>query len=713
MNLQRLLEPRTIAVVGASPEPKKIPGMIIDFLRKSGFGGKVYAVNPRYEKIHDYPCFPNVDALPEVPDLVVVVIPVAAAFDAVEAAARRGVPFCLLMSGGFGEGRTGDVGRERHKRLLALCRETGMHVVGPNTVGMVNFLHRMPLTFADWYGRDTGQRGGVAIVTHSGSVGGLIFSSLQLNRIGVDYWVGLGNEATLETADFISHFAGVPGVHTVVCYMEGVQSGRNFMAAAEKARQAGKRVVLVKAGDNPESVRSTLSHTGKNPSSGTVYAGALRQCGVVQVHSLAELAYAMTLITACGERLGDRVGIMSASGGANSLIADHIVNAGLQIPELPPALQEQLNQVIPEYGSSLNPVDLSADVISRPEILNGTLALLKDEPGVDVWMVFGRPVIDRYAQTLIDFARQSPKALVVCCGVPLAPETHALLLDNGIAVLPDPELCLRALASVRRAAMRPGSALKIDAVELEGSGGPGVINVALEHDRDFGDTIALSAVPAFGLPGRRVVRVLPATALDLEDAVLELAALEGGLPAATEELVAALYSLTRLHAGTQAHVDLTVEAGRVRRCELRSDKGGGRPRFRTFTTDIGFKIEEWRDGFGRISLPLNPGLQNAYGVVHGGVIMTMMDMLTSMVGLYCTVKGNRRYSMTVSLNTQFIGQSRTGRLIGTGQRSAAGRKLFFATGEIRTEEGALVATASAVHRYRTGSENPEGMPKLR
>ena len=127
-NLQRLFEPRSIAIVGASPEPKKIPGMIVDFLRKSGFAGKVYPVNPRYEKIHEFTCYPNVDALPETPDLVVVVIPVAVAFDAVEAAARRGVPFCLLMSGGFGEGRTGDAGRARHARLLESVRQGIDHV---------------------------------------------------------------------------------------------------------------------------------------------------------------------------------------------------------------------------------------------------------------------------------------------------------------------------------------------------------------------------------------------------------------------------------------------------------------------------------------------------------------------------------------------------------------------------------------------------------
>src|SRR5687767_1804674 len=269
--------------------------MIVGFLVKSGYAGRVYPVNPRYEKIGELACFPSIDALPETVDLVVCVVPVAVAFDAIEAAARRRVPFCLLMTGGFGEGRTGAEGDARKARLLAICEESGMHVVGPNTVGMVNFRGRVPLTFADWYARDTGQRGGVAIVTHSGSVGGLIFSALQLNGIGVDYWFGLGNEATLETADFISHFGADPAVHTVICYMEGVQNGRNFMRAAEDARRAGKRIVVLKAGGHPESARSTRSHTGKNPTDGEVYAGVFRQLGVIQVASLAELSYVMML----------------------------------------------------------------------------------------------------------------------------------------------------------------------------------------------------------------------------------------------------------------------------------------------------------------------------------------------------------------------------------------------------------------------------------
>jgi acyl-CoA synthetase (NDP forming) len=612
MDLQSLLEPRSVAIVGASAEPNKISGMILGFLAASGYAGRVYPVNPRYPRIGDLACYPSVDALPERVDLLVCVVPVAVAFEAIEAAARRGVAFCLLMTGGFGEGRTGAEGEARQQRLLALCKRTGMHVVGPNTVGMVNFRARLPLTFADWYARDTGKRGGVAIVTHSGSVGGLIFSSLQLNGIGVDFWLGLGNEATLESADFIAYFNSDPAIHTVICYLEGIRSGRKFRQAAEEARRRGKRIVALRAGGHPESARSTRSHTGKPATASDVYAGVFRQTGVIDTASLAELSYVMVLLTTAGARPGPRVGIISASGGACSLLADHVIDGGLELPELPAGLQEALDRVIPQYGSSLNPVDLSADVVSRAEILHGTLAALREDDSIDVWLVFGRPIVDRYYPALIEFAQASGKAVIVSCGVPLEADVHDALLTGGIAVLQDPELCLRGLGKIQRAAgARPVAPTRRGAGEavldsrlrgndgnggndgsgvndgsdvapakaraedtsldsrLRGNGGSSgndgssdpqgnevaAVRAAVENDRDFGPVLALSS----GVAARRVVRALPASIDDLCDAAQELAVMDKRLSGSLERIVKWLQGwIASNPPGTEARVDLTL-----------------------------------------------------------------------------------------------------------------------------------------------------------
>jgi len=584
MNLDRLLKPSSVAIVGVSADANKISGILLNFLRKSGFAGRIYPVNPRYEMIGELPCYASVEALPETVDLLVCVVPVAAAFDSIIAAAQMKVPYCLLMTGGFGEGRSGDVGNERRERLLEICRRTGMQIVGPNTVGLVNFVERMPLTFADWYGRDTGQRGGVAIVTHSGSVGGLAFSSFQINRIGVDYWIGLGNEATLEAADFIDHFSDDPCVHTIVCFMEGVKNGRNFMAACEKARLAGKTVIVLKAGKSPESVRATLSHTTKDPTSADVYAGIFRQLGVVEVSSLSELTYVAKLVTGPGRLNGNRIGILSASGGACSLMADQAVSAGLAMPELPLELQERLNRTIPEYGSSRNPVDLSADVISRREILDSTLLAISSEKDIDAWIVFGRPVIDRYHEDLAAFSKSSSGAVIVSSGVPLAPAVEKSLSDAGVAVMDDPELCLRALGALHRAGFASnmpardwigpaenagdnGQAMRLlEENRLESAEALPVLRVTTEEDRDFGMILTLSPIFPSGIAGRRVVRALPAGARDMEDMAHDFAKSEGHLPAPAATIEWGLATVARAgtsnSGGTEIAVDLAVSGDR-------------------------------------------------------------------------------------------------------------------------------------------------------
>ncbi|MGH8639319.1 MAG: hypothetical protein ACREUZ_19460, partial [Burkholderiales bacterium] len=390
---------------------------------------------------------------------------------------------------------------------------------------------------------------------------GLIFSALQRDGIGVDYWFGLGNEATLESADFIAHFSADPSIHTVICYLEGVRGGRKFMQAADEARRRGKNIVALRAGGHPQSARSTRSHTGKLPAAFDVYAGVFRQLGVIDVASLAELSYAMVLLTGVGARLGPRVGIISASGGACSLLADHVIDAGLELPELSPALQEALDRAIPEYGSSLNPVDLSADVVSRAGILHGALGALRENDSIDVWLVFGRPIVDRYYPALVEFAQASGKATIVSCGVPLDQKVHDALLAGGIPVLEDPALCLRALGRIQRAAgtspvvpVKTGAQVLLDS-RVRGNDDRIELHVAIEEDRDFGPVLALSS----GVMGRRVVRALPASTDDLRDAAQELAAIDSRLCGSLDCIVGSLHDWIESNPlGTEARVDLAL-----------------------------------------------------------------------------------------------------------------------------------------------------------
>jgi acetyltransferase len=564
MSLDRLFTPASVGIVGASADAGKISGMMVEFLRRSGFTGRVYPVNPRYEEICGWRCYKSVEDLPEVVDVLVVVVPVTAALQVLASAGRRGVPFVVLMTGGFGEGASGDLGEARLGQLADICRGTGLRVVGPNIVGMVNFRANLPLTFADWYGRDTGQRGGVAILTHSGSVGGLIFSSLQLNGIGVDYWIGTGNEVNLEVADFIDHLSDDADLHTIVCFMEGVLDGRRFMQAAEKARQAGKRIVVLKAGESAASRRSTRAHTRKQSTDADIYAAVFRQLGIIQVFSLEELTYTLKLLAAGVRQVGGNVGIIAASGGSCSLIADHIVRAGLALPELPPDMQQALSASIPDYGSTLNPVDLSADVVARREILLNVFATLARDTLIDAWVIFGRPIIDRYYADISAFVRDTGKLVLLSSGVPLPAEVEAALRLDHVPVLQDPELCMRALGAIHRAGgadtgpvrawiefrgrVAGSQSIARQAVgdllarhRLRPAVAPAtpVFCISLVQDKDFGPVLLVGEI---GNPARRVACALPADATQLEAITRDLLPDGDGSLAGALQAVAALYS---------------------------------------------------------------------------------------------------------------------------------------------------------------------------
>lgn len=570
MSLDRLFAPQSVGLVGASADAGKLSGMIVTFLQRSGFAGRVYPINPRYQEIGGWPCYASVDALPETVDVLVVAVPAAAALQVLDAAGRRGVPFAVLMTGGFGEGASGELGQERLRHLKEICARTGLRIVGPNIVGMVNFRGNLALTFADWYGRDTGLRGGVAILTHSGSVGGLIFSSLQLNRIGVDYWVGTGNEATLEIADFIEHLSGDDGLHTIVCFMEGVLDGRRFMRAAEHARRAGKTIVVLKAGESADARRSTRAHTSKHSTDADVYAAVFRRLGIIQVFSLEELTYVVKLLAVGARRAGANVGILSASGGSCSLIADHIIRSGLAMPELPVAMQQALATDIPDYGSRLNPVDLSADVVARRDILVNVFATLAKDTLIDAWVIFGRPIIDRYHADIGRWVRETGKLVLVSTGVPLSAEVEQALLEDHVAVLRDPELCMRALGAIhragpleashatdwdgyppRRAAAHPLDDAAAHTLLARHGLAQGMAATAfclrVRQDPDFGPVLLISG--ATGSLADRAVCVLPAG----DDAIRAACASIG---AAT--LLGAAQAICRLYASETDIADVTV-----------------------------------------------------------------------------------------------------------------------------------------------------------
>jgi acyl-CoA synthetase (NDP forming) len=452
--IDRLLEPRSIAVIGASTDPKKLTGMLLTFLGGSGFAGAVYPVNPRSAEINGLTCYSSIAAVPEVPDVAVIGVPGDTAVAAVRECAEIGVPAVVMLSGGFGEGSDPSPdGARRTAEVTEICRRSGLRLVGPNTTGVVNFERSTPMTFADWYARDTGSRAGVEILAGSGTVGGLVFQMLQRAGVGVNHWIGVGNELDLNVAAFVDYFAERESTRVIVCYVEGLVAGQEFFEAAVKARRAGKSIVVLTAGRSDASRRSMLSHTGKVSSSSAIYSGIFAQLGIVETRSIEETAYVAKALLA-GLAVGDgRIGMVSASGGIGTILTDQAETAGLHVDRLPDPVRQELAGVVPLYGAADNPIDLSADAVFRPELFSGVLDVLGRAEGVPgTWVVAGRATVDRYYPQVLDFAAGSSLEVAVCPGIALAPGVDAVFAEAGVAVLDDSELCMRALGRIAGAA---------------------------------------------------------------------------------------------------------------------------------------------------------------------------------------------------------------------------------------------------------------------
>ena len=454
--IDSLIEPRSVAVVGASGDPKKLTGMLLAFLGGSGFDGAVYPVNPRYASLNGVTCYPSISEVPEVPDVVVVGVPGDAAVATVRQCADLRVPSVVMLSGGFGEGSDPSPdGARRTAEVREICRASGLRMVGPNTTGIVNFERSVPLTFADWYARDTGLRAGVEILAGSGTVGGLLFQTMQRAGVGVNHWIGVGNELDLNVAAFVDYFADRESTKVIVCYIEGLADGAAFFDAAVKARSRGKSIVVLTAGRSDASRRSMLSHTGKVSSSASIYSGAFAQLGIVETRSIEETAYAAKALLAGLTVADGKIGMISASGGIGTILTDQAESAGLRVDRLPAVVRQDLATVVPSYGAADNPVDLSADVVFKPELFTGVLEVLGRSAGVPAtWIVAGRASIDRYYRQVIDFAAGSTLDIAVCPGIALAPEVDAALAGAGLAVLDDSELCMRALGRIAAAGDR-------------------------------------------------------------------------------------------------------------------------------------------------------------------------------------------------------------------------------------------------------------------
>ncbi|MGE0329172.1 MAG: acetate--CoA ligase family protein [Ramlibacter sp.] len=423
--LDALFAPNAIAVIGASDDVTKIGGRPLQFLLKYGFAGGIYPVNRKGGTVQGLAAYASVADLPEAPALAVIAVPPQAVPEAVRDCAARDVRAAVVLSAGFSE--LGEAGAVLQQEIGALARAGGMRVVGPNCLGSVGVAHKAIATFSVALESGLPDAGPVGIVSQSGNLGSYTMRMASERGAGISRLLTTGNECDVDIADAIASLAVDPATRVILCCMETCRSGSRLVQALGLARAAGKPVVVLKVGVSDAGSAAAASHTGALAGSDAVFDVVLRNAGAIRVGSieqLIEVGHALAVVGADRLPRGNRVAVLTASGGFGVLLADAASAQGLALPALAQRTQQQVLAAVP-LASPANPVDMTAQVSSRPEVLAQVLGAVVQDAGCDALILqsanaFHMPRLrDVFLAALQQVRAAHPARLILlCCRAP-------------------------------------------------------------------------------------------------------------------------------------------------------------------------------------------------------------------------------------------------------------------------------------------------------
>ncbi|MEN9629282.1 MAG: hypothetical protein RJA10_2509 [Pseudomonadota bacterium] len=447
--IQALIRPRSIAIVGASADLSKINGRPLRHLLHKGYAGRILPVNPKYAEIAGLPCVPRIEALPEPADLAIVAVPAAEVLASVDALGRRGVRSAVVFSSGFGE--TGPDGLALEQAVADCAQRHGLVLCGPNCLGFVNAFDHVYATFSQYADGDTGA-GPVAFVTQSGAFGTAIAALARQRGLGLGYFINTGNQADLDFTDLMGAVIDDPRITVAAGYLEGLADGAGLVRLAERCHALGKPLVLTKVGRMASGQRAAASHTGALAVADAVFDAVIRQHGVLRARNEEQMLDMLQALAQPRRPQGLGLGIATQSGGAGVMMADRAEEVGLRVPELAPATQQRLLQVMPAFGAAGNPVDVTGQFIARPELLRESVVALLDDPAIDVgivWLQLMTAHVDTLVRIFCEIRDRTTKPWFVCW-VAAPAEALTRLRAEGITVFSAGERAVEAVAALAR-----------------------------------------------------------------------------------------------------------------------------------------------------------------------------------------------------------------------------------------------------------------------
>jgi acetate---CoA ligase (ADP-forming) len=434
--LRALLDPKAIAVVGASPRSGP-SSRVISNLRDAGFKGGIFGVNPRYPDVLGYKCFASVADLPKEVDCLVVAVAAETACSVLEQGHAHGISAAVVLSAGFGEGN----GLDRRAERVRAVADKGMAICGPNCFGLINV--RSGAAAFSGVAPKAMAPGNVALISQSGSLGNFAFGPLVRDRkLGFSYFISCGNQIGTTVEDYVDALVDDPAVTVIACVIEALKKPDKLSRAARRAHALKKSLVFFQVGTSATGQAMIRSHTGALAGNTEVLRAFLRQCGIVQADSYDQFVETVELLANApfDLTLGDEVVLVSGSGGSAAVASDCLDAAGMKLATLDTATSEKLRAILPEFASPSNPIDATGVVYDDPALLPALFAAILAQPGrpVIAATVNVAPVdrLRRIAGAIADAARTSGRTIVAYQSSPLGPLDEEIVRTLHAANVP-------------------------------------------------------------------------------------------------------------------------------------------------------------------------------------------------------------------------------------------------------------------------------------
>lgn len=466
MQVDRLLAPKSVVVVGASARPESPGARVFAGLKRLGYEGSVHLVNPSRSELDGHPCVARIGDIPLGVDLAVLCVPKDSVQASLEECIERQVGAAVVFAAGYSE--QDEQGTAEQERLAATARAAGVALLGPNCLGFASLGARAPITMVN-VAKPSSEAPGVAIVAQSGAFMSSLYATMSLKGVPVSFLVSVGNQAVLGAEDFLERFIDDDGTRVIAVFAERLREPRRFLELAARAREKRKPIVLMHTGRSSKARDAAQSHTGALAGDDAIMRALVEHESVILVDSIDELADVSALAAMYPEAPTKGVGVVTNSGALRGITFDFCESVGLDVPALDSTTVEKMAARLPAYAVAENPIDVTVQAIAEPELIGAGARALLDDPNVGsaVLAVHAGKEAAEYARRAGPMLAQSRKPVAYSLlgeGAPLTPELAHALRENGIPLFRSVERALGAVARLTAYGKSCGRHARVSAV---------------------------------------------------------------------------------------------------------------------------------------------------------------------------------------------------------------------------------------------------------